>query len=79
MCNPGDPIAADVLPRIFERFARFARGDVSRAAPSESHGLGLAIVRAVARLHGGETFAQSSEGTTIVVFTIAHHQTKAGG
>lgn len=65
--NPGEPIPAEVLPRMFERFAR---GDAARTGPSESHGLGLAIVRAIACMHGGETFAQSSKGQTVVGFTI---------
>lgn len=65
--NPGPPIAPDDLPHIFERF--FGSGE-SRAEDSESHGLGLAIVRAIARMHGGDTYARSIEGMTEVGFWI---------
>ena len=37
-------------PRIFERFHRV---DQARAAETGGAGLGLAIVRRIARLHGG--------------------------
>lgn len=65
--NPGAPIAPDDLPHLFERFFRSAQ---SAAEDGESHGLGLAIVRAIARMHGGETFARSSEGVTEVGFWV---------
>jgi two-component system, OmpR family, heavy metal sensor histidine kinase CusS len=61
--NAGEPIAAHVLPRIFDRFYR---GDVSRTDSGQHHGLGLAIVAAIARMHGGHTEATSSEGVTRV-------------
>jgi len=51
--GPGIP-AAD-RERIFERFARLDRG-----MRSVGHGLGLAIARAVARLHGGELEIEDS-------------------
>jgi two-component system heavy metal sensor histidine kinase CusS len=61
--NPGPPIPESDLPRIFDRFYR---GDLSRPARGESHGLGLAIVRAIAGMHGGTTFAASRNGVTEV-------------
>lgn len=64
--NMGEAIAPEVLPRIFERFVR---GDTARSGQSH-HGLGLAIVGAVARLHGGETFARSQNGITEIGFTL---------
>lgn len=66
--NPGPPIPKESLMRMFDRFWR---GDAARAKSSEGHGLGLAIVRAVALMHGGEPFAVSSAGTTTVGFTVA--------
>ena len=65
--NPGPPIPKETLQRMFDRFWR---SDAARAKSSEGHGLGLAIVRAVALMHGGETFAGSSAGTTTVGFTV---------
>ena len=65
--NPGPPIPKETLRRMFDRFWR---SDAARAKSSEGHGLGLAIVRAVALMHGGETFAVSFAGTTTVGFTV---------
>ena len=65
--NPGPPIPKETLQRMFDRFWR---SDAARAKSLEGHGLGLAIVRAVALMHGGETFAVSSAGTTTVGFTV---------
>jgi len=66
--NPGLPIDAALLPRLFDRFVR---GDAARQRHGEHHGLGLAIVRAVARLHGGETFVGCEAGLTEVGFSFA--------
>jgi len=67
--NQGQPIAAQVLPRLFDRFFR---GDESRCCPDEQHhGLGLAIVAAIARMHAGRTLAESEAGITRVGFTLA--------
>ncbi|WP_407730134.1 heavy metal sensor histidine kinase [Pseudomonas helleri] len=57
--NPGDPIAAEHLPRLFERFYRV---DASRHNSVANHGLGLAIVKAIAQMHGGEVFVRTGEG-----------------
>lgn len=64
--NVGPPISDG--GRMFERFWR---GDAARTRSSNRHGLGLAIVRAVARMHGGDTFAESHDGTTSIGFTLA--------
>jgi two-component system heavy metal sensor histidine kinase CusS len=67
--NAGDGIAADHLPRLFDRFFRV---DESRCCPeTQHHGLGLAIVAAIARMHAGRTLAESEAGTTRVGFTLA--------
>lgn len=62
----GPGIAPDLLPHIFERFAR---GDNSRSRTAGSTGLGLAIVHAVVTAHGGTITAESGNGTT--TFTVA--------
>lgn len=61
--NRGDAIPAEALPRLFDRFYRLDR---ARDRSSVHHGLGLAIVAAVARMHGGCVFAESANGTTKV-------------
>jgi two-component system, OmpR family, heavy metal sensor histidine kinase CusS len=67
--NQGPAIAAQELPRLFDRFFR---ADSSRACPDEQHhGLGLAIVAAIARMHAGRTVAESAAGVTRVGFTLA--------
>lgn len=65
--NPGAPIPGADLPRIFDRFFRSGQ---ARAPRSEGHGLGLAIVRAIARMHGGEVDAASGPGGTVVGITL---------
>lgn len=65
--NAGDPIAGQALPRIFDRFYR---ADVSRSDSGQHHGLGLAIVAAIARMHGGHTEAASQDGLTRVGFVL---------
>ncbi len=65
--NPGAPIPSADLPRIFDRFFRSTH---ARTPRSEGHGLGLAIVRAIARMHGGEVDAASGAHGTVVGITL---------
>jgi sigma-B regulation protein RsbU (phosphoserine phosphatase) len=53
--NWGRPIPADLLPRIFEPLAR---GD--QAGQASSLGLGLYIVRQIAKAHDGDVLVQSN-------------------
>ncbi|THG83842.1 heavy metal sensor histidine kinase [Pseudomonas sp. A-1] len=63
--NAGEPIGAEHLPRLFERFYRC---DPSRAQPGDTGGLGLAIVRSIMQLHGGSVRVSSdAEGTRFVL------------
>jgi len=54
--SPGARVAAGERDRLFERFYR---GAEARAA-HEGHGLGLALARHIARLHGGEAECTSA-------------------
>jgi signal transduction histidine kinase len=65
--NTGPAIPAADLPNIFERFYR---GDKSRSRDSGGAGIGLAIVKEVARAHGGEVGASSEGGETTVWLTV---------
>jgi two-component system heavy metal sensor histidine kinase CusS len=53
--NSGDPIPAEHLSRIFDRFYR---ADPSRHGSAEGAGLGLAITRSIIRAHGGEIYVK---------------------
>lgn len=68
--NEGTEIAPQQLPRLFDRFFR---ADASRCCDGQEqhHGLGLAIVAAIARMHAGHTLVQSQRGVTRVGFTVA--------
>ncbi|PZQ77011.1 MAG: two-component sensor histidine kinase [Variovorax paradoxus] len=66
--NQGQAIDAAALPRLFERFYR---ADPSRSGSATHHGLGLAIVAAIARMHGGATFAESENGETRIGLLMA--------
>jgi two-component system heavy metal sensor histidine kinase CusS len=63
--NPGPEIPSEHLPNIFDRFYR---ADPSRTRQSEGAGLGLAIVRSIVEVHGGQAEAASSPTRT--TFTL---------
>ena len=67
--NHGPVIAAEHLPRLFERFYRVE--EAARADAARHHGLGLAIVAGIARMHGGGPFARSSDGITEIGLELA--------
>jgi signal transduction histidine kinase len=62
--NHGPVIPADLLPRLFEPMVRGAG-----AGGSKGVGLGLYIVREIARAHGGRVDVRSTpeEGTTFLL------------
>ena len=65
--NPGDTIAREQLPRLFDRFYRV---DSSRQRLSAGAGLGLAITRSILRAHGGDAVIRSECGMTVCELVI---------
>ncbi len=68
--NQGPAVDPQALPRLFDRFFR-ADGSRCCDGAEQHHGLGLAIVAGIARMHAGRTLAASAGGTTRVGFTLA--------
>ncbi|MCQ8896789.1 ATP-binding protein [Limnobacter humi] len=68
VCNQGVSISAEHIPHLFEPFYRV---DQSRTESHRNHGLGLAIVAAIARLHGGEPIARCDGLQVSVGFTVS--------
>jgi two-component system, OmpR family, sensor histidine kinase BaeS len=66
--NTGEGISAEDLPYIFERFYR---GEKSRSRDTGGAGIGLALIREIARAHGGGAGAESAGGLTTVWFTLS--------
>jgi len=66
--NPGEDIAPEHLPRLFDRFYRVDR---SRQKASEGAGLGLAITKSIVEAHKGTIQAFSSSGSTRFAITFA--------
>lgn len=73
--NEGEPIAADLLPRLFQRFVRGQPGTDT----SDHHhaGLGLAITRAIVEAQGGQISCQSDRQGTH--FILCFPDSGAGG
>ena len=67
--DDGQGIPPDLVPNVFERFAR---GDSSRSRHAGSTGLGLAIVHAVVLAHGGTVTVASSPGRTLFTVRLPH-------
>ncbi len=67
VADGGRGIPADALDRIFDRFAR---GDDGRTRAQGGAGLGLAIVDAIARAHGGSCTLRSSGSGTVFSFLL---------
>jgi two-component system OmpR family sensor kinase len=62
VADDGPGIPSELLPVLFERFAR---GDSSRSRAAGSTGLGLAIVSAVVEGHRGVVTVESEPGRTV--------------
>ncbi|MFE9804321.1 SpoIIE family protein phosphatase [Streptomyces goshikiensis] len=57
--DTGIGVAAKEMPRLFERFHRIEN---ARSRSNEGSGIGLALVKELVGLHGGEISATSAEG-----------------
>jgi heavy metal sensor kinase len=68
VADTGEGFDSVYLPQAFEAFTR---ADASRSRPAGGAGLGLAIVRAVAKAHGGTVEARNrDEGGAVVVLRV---------
>ncbi|HEP1065294.1 TPA: Cu(+)/Ag(+) sensor histidine kinase [Klebsiella aerogenes] len=65
--NPGAPIAAEHLPRLFDRFYRI---DPSRQRKGEGSGIGLAIVKSIVSAHHGSVAVQSDLRSTRFIIVL---------
>ncbi|MEV7674045.1 SpoIIE family protein phosphatase [Streptomyces sp. NPDC088752] len=59
VADTGIGVAADEMPRLFERFHRIEN---ARSRSGEGSGIGLALVKELVGLHGGAITAASTEG-----------------
>ncbi len=59
VADTGSGIAAEHLPRVFDRFYR---ADPARSGAAGNFGLGLAMVRSIAAMHGGRVAIESEVG-----------------
>jgi len=73
--DSGAGIAAEHLPRVFDRLYR---ADRSRSAATGGAGLGLAIVKTIAELHGGRAgiVSEPGKGTTVSLLLPAGEVTE---
>ena len=68
MTNSGEPIPAQAIARIFERFVRLDEG-------TEGNGLGLAITRSIVLAHAGQIEVRTSEHSTSFIIRLPLHAT----
>ncbi|MDX6515485.1 MAG: two-component system, OmpR family, sensor kinase [Gaiellaceae bacterium] len=69
VADDGCGIPPDALERVFERFAR---ADAARSRTHGGVGLGLAIVDAIAKAHGGRCTVRSSPRGTTFALELPH-------
>jgi two-component system sensor histidine kinase BaeS len=67
VANSGEPIPADDLERVFERFYRVEK---SRDRARGGAGIGLAIVKQLVEAGGGRVGAESTDGQTRFWFSV---------
>ena len=68
--NSGSPIPGETLNDLFEPLRRGNENPADSIASRANLGLGLFIVREIARAHGGEVQAVSTEGATRFTMTL---------
>ena len=69
--NPGEPIPADQVSLVFERFHRV---DPSRLRQGDGSGLGLSITRSIVEAHGGHILLESDANLTTFTIMLPAHQ-----
>ncbi len=74
--NEGNRIPGDKLQTIFEKFYRV---DGSRSSETGGAGLGLAIAREIAELHGGRVMARSDDVKTQFIVTLPSKEQEEKG
>ncbi len=74
--DEGSGIQEDALGRIFERFAR---ADAARARSTGGVGLGLAIVDAIAKAHGGRCMVRNTGHGSIFALELPAPTAARGG
>lgn len=76
MSDDGIGIAPDFLPHVFDRFRQ---GKAAGASGQSGLGLGLAIVRQLVQLHGGDVDAASPGEGHGATFTVRLPLASAAG
>ena len=74
--NSGAPLSDELLSRMFDRFYR---ASTARSDHGAHHGLGLSIVQAIARMHGGLVFAEAVLDGNLIGLTIPDRPPEASG
>jgi two-component system heavy metal sensor histidine kinase CusS len=69
--NPGEPIAAQHLERLFDRFYRV--DPARREGNASNAGLGLAIARSIVLAHQGRIYCSSSAAETTFTIELPAH------
>jgi len=78
VANRGSTIEPADLPRLFDRFYRADAARSQGHHHHHHHGLGLSIVAAIARMHGGGVFANSALGETRIGIRLPQRSEGAG-
>ena len=67
VANETEELSPETIPRLFDRFYR---ADASRNSETGGYGIGLSIARAIADAHKGKIFAESKDGSSLLVTVI---------